>query len=728
MPFFHKNNGYLFYLCLSGTFLSAQQPLFYWDSQQESDCLCPGSWVVHQPPESVDQPIVSWEIGKQSFNLKDSIVEGQQVAVWGQGYFIQAPFAHFHYAPPEAQHWDFYQGASLWARHVIIDAAALEYQQYDQHLSASEVRFLIPAPKFWGKCASLDVDKKHWEMRDLRLTSCPPDNGSWDLRSPLLTYDLESDVLIIEKPTLQWGEYALLTLPDMSFDGVRAQHRLENLPKLSVATQAGIGISFPMLWTRQSESIEVIPEVNLKRGLGMGVNIQKSSVLARGFLQLLPPSDTANRYWMMEVVSASKHDDFEYAYQGALISDEDFVYRYPHVLVFEEELYYMNRAWARHGLGEYGQIQFYGEKLYLSQEAREVGFEVIENTAHAQWDYHKNFLYSQWGVDNFFRYDDTSYWRWYGQQEIYWHPEQQWRFSLIEYPSENFGYGSFDVVQGTPWLDIGIGQLGILILGRSCESYGTSPLIDTTAQPLTFQSLSTLQWHQGRDWISHGLQITPRWKIDLSEDIVAEMCVSYAIDPPEQPWDAISQPYLTPFRDGDRFSPMGINIAGQMWEAQALFDGARWEWVTSEWRRHFYFGRGNASLGAYFHRYFPLDRLSSQTGEVAQLITRYSSDPQQRWGVDCETRFNLIPIKLSRTSLHLKYQHCCWNAGIKALAEQQYDSDTNGMKWQYHLSFNIELVGSGLSSDGIKERAFSLMPQEVGAESLHPFYDRMISG
>lgn len=718
---------FLYFVICSTAFLSAE-PAFYYEAKQNQDCLCQGSWSMLELPDKANQPIISWDISKQSFRLKERIVEGQNVSIWGRGLLIEALKASFRYAPLDKQYWHFSNGASILAKGIAIDTEEVHYYQSHNQLTALEAKFFIKDQGFFGECSSLEIDESKITMHGLQLTPCPPDDKVWDLRSSELSYDFETDALHIERPSLYFGDYALLTLPTMSFDGMRAQHRLENLPHVSVATQAGIGLSFPMLWTRAEESIEFAPEINLKRGPGIGVNIEKSHVLGRAYLQLVPPSETATRYWMAEVVSADASDDFAYAYQGALINDDDFVYRYPHLLVFEERLYYVNRAWARYNLGAIGQVQAYGEKLYRSQEAREVGFEVIENTAHIEWDSHKDFLTSQWGSDIFYRYSNNkSYWRLYGQQQIYWSQDRQFTFKILQYPDESFGYGLSELFAGTPALDIGVGKLSCLVLGRLSSDYGSSPLIDTSAQPLTFSSLSSLEWHQGRDWASSGLQLTPRLTLDLSDDITAHLQVSYAIDQPTQPWSAPTQPYLTPFRENNRFSPIGLDIQGRMWQAQALFDGEFGEWVTSEWRRYFYFGRGEAQVGAYFHRYFPMNRLSTDTQKVAQFLINYHSDPLQAWTMKTETRFNLIPVALERAQMYIKYQHCCWNAGVKATAMQQYDSDTNAMKWHYQLSVSMELVGNGLGSKESRRRSFALMPQKTEAESFNKFYTQMRS-
>lgn len=718
---------YFFYFVIFSTALLSAETAFYYEAKQNPDCLCQGSWTMLEPPEKASEPIISWDIAKQSFRLKESIVEGQNVKVWGRGLFIEAPKAAFRYAPLDKQYWHFSNGASIRAKGIAIDTAEVHYYQSHNELTASQAKFFIKDQGFFGECSSLELHDSTIIMHDLQLTPCPPDDKVWDLRSSELSYNFDADTLYIESPSLYFGDYALLTLPTMSFDGLRAEHRLENLPHISVATQAGVGLSFPMLWTRAEETIEVIPEINLKRGPGIGVNIEKNHVLGRAYLQLLPPSETATRYWMAEIVSADQTDDFAYSYQGALVNDDDFVYRYPHLLVFEERLYYVNRAWARYNLGPIGQVQAYGEKLYRSQEARDVTFEVIENTAHIEWDSHKDFLISQWGSDLFYRYNDKSYWRIYGQQQAYWSQDRQFTFKVLQYPDENFGYGLSELVAGTSSVDIGVGQLSCLILGRLSSDYGSSPLIDTTAQPLSFESLSSLQWHQGRDWVSNGLQITPRLSLELSDEITAHLQVSYAIDKPTQPWTEPTQPYLTPFRENNRFSPVGLNIQARMWEAQALFDGEFGEWVTSEWRRYFYFGRGEAQVGAYFHRYFPMNRLSTETQKVAQLLMNYHSDPMQAWTMKAETRFNLIPVALERAQLHIKYQHCCWNAGIKAAAMQQYDSETNAMKWQYQFGLSMELVGNGLGSKESRRRAFDLMPQKTEAEFFNSFYSQMRS-
>lgn len=717
---------YFWALLLPLVATAADAKIFYYEKQHHDSCLCQGSWVIPQLPPEALQPIMSWEIAKQSFRLKEQVVDGQNVSVWGRGLAIQAPQALFRYAPLEEQYWHFSQGVSLLLQGFAAQTDQLEYYQAKGTLMAQETEFFLEKQEFYGQCRSLTLDDKKIMMQDLQLTSCPPEDKVWDLRSPGLVYDREQDVLTIEKPSLYVGDYALLTLPTMAFTGARAQHRLENLPRVSVATGAGMGISFPLLWTREQENIEVIPDINLKRGPGIGVNIEKNSVLTRGYLQLFPPSATAKRYWMVEVISAGKHDNFSYAYQGSLMNDDDFAYKYPNMLLFEDRLYYVNRAWARHNIGRLGQVQFYGEKLFRTQEAREPGFEVIENTAHLQWDFQDNLLTSQWGFDHFYRYHDKSYFRGYGEQHVYWHRDRHWRFKLLQYPDENFGYGLSEAIMGTPQLDIGVGQFNLLFLGRLAADYGSSPLIDTIAQPLSFQSLSTLHWHQGRDWVSHGLQLTPQLTLDLNEDITACLQVSYALDRPTRPWIEESQPYLTPFRGHNRFSPVGIQVKGQQWEAQALFDGEHGEWVSSEWRRSLSLAQGQTQLGVYYHKYFPLDRLSRQTTKVAQFLLQHETDPLQPWIVKLETRFNLIPVKLERAILQFKYQHCCWNAGIKASAIRQYDCEDRVMKWQYRFNFSIELVGSGLSSKEGRKKAFVLMPQRLDAESINPFYRNMM--
>jgi hypothetical protein len=183
---------------------------------------------------------------------------------------------------------------------------------------------------------------------------------------------------------------------------------------------------------------------------------------------------------------------------------------------------------------------------------------------------------------------------------------------------------------------------------------------------------------------------------------------------------------LTPFLQESRFSPLGLSVKGPSWDLQALFDFKSGQWVTSEWRRSFEAFNGLTHVGYYYHRYFPVDRLSYQTSKVAQCVIGYRSAETQPVVVNLETRFNLIPVKLERALLDIKYQHCCWSAGIKAAAMQQYDSDTQSMKWQYQLSFSVELLSTGLATQTTRQNALNLMTTKKDNNNAAPCYHSMI--
>jgi hypothetical protein len=666
---------------------------FNWQPDQ-CNRECPGSWVItERPPLAFYRPQITVAVAKQRFDFKKKLMSGDDLEIVGKSLWIRAKKTQFEYES-SSMRWALKGPVLAWINDLYLEGESAIYDQKREYFEAKNIEFFFQKYNFYGTACSISRQNNFIEIVDLKTSQCPPSHQSWSFRISSMTYDTQADTLVLYKPGLFIYDYEILHIDHFAFDGLRAKNRLENIPRLHIETNSGIALQFPMVWTKKEETLALVPEVNTKQGIGMGVAISKDKVHAKGFVQLMPFQKSEESSWMGSITSKQRNSNFSYGYRGALVSDPAFCYRYPGVVDFWEDLYLVNDGWISKET-EFGKITLSTEKLYRSQEARENDYEVIEYLGRADWSHNGNIRVNA-GADVIHRYNDQTYQRIRWQSEYDLGAQRGFELRLSAYPFDSTYAGALVWATKTYPYRTAVGQWELFFAGSFANEQAVPLLLDTIAQPIGPDFLMNGQWHTGLDWTSSGTWVTPKWTIDLTSRLQAALSIAYALKHPSQPWDAPAQPYLTPFRENDRFSPMSMRIMNERWNGELLWDLLRGECVMAQWGRSLAFEESVVELLIFYHEYYPMDRLSQTVQSVAQFGYQYHSNVEGPWQLDFNVRWDLIPIKISSAGISLVYDDCCWEFSLKAGADRQYDPNTSLVEWHYNLGVGLEIYALGM--------------------------------
>jgi len=693
----------LLFLSLSFSFLSSLEQCQWQSIYCDQDC--PGSWIVlESEPENFRKSQMNVQVAKQRFDFKKKIMSGEDLEIIGKSVWIRAKQTECEYES-SARSW-ILQGPVLAQIHdIYLEGQSALYEQNNEFFQAKNIEFFFKKYHLYGTASSVSKTDRIITFTDLKTTQCPPQHQSWSVRMDSMTYDEETDSLVIAHPGLFIHDYQIWHMNEFSFQGVRAKHHLENIPKLHIETHSGVSLQLPIVWTKENESIALIPEVNTKQGLGIGAVILKNNVYAKGFFQFMSRDQHVDDLsWMVSAASQNTFYKGSYGYQMALVSDSNFGYRYPGAIDFWENLYLVNYGWVAKET-EVGKFTLSTEKLYRSQEARDPQYEVIEYLGRADWSKRDDVQLNA-GADIIYRHHDQAYHRirWAADYDL--GSYRGFSSRLSAYPLEGIYTGAFLWAGKTNIYVTKIGMFECALTGSLANKEAAPLLLDTIAQPISSDFLQNAQWHSGLDWNSQGVWVTPQWTVDFAQDFQSVLSIAYALDRPTQPWESAQQPYLTPFRDVDRFSPVSLRLLGRRWSGEMLYDVLRGECVTAQWGRSIDFPQSVVDLRVFYHKYYPMDRLSQSVQSVAQCQYQYQLKTAGPWNVEWGTTWDCIPIQLSVASFAVAYDECCWKSHIKASTSRQYDPDTQATQWHYKVGIGLEIYALGMLDPKINPWAF----------------------
>ncbi len=685
------------YLCeLLGLALCSQAfglEAFKWQPDQ-CEQECPGSWVVtDQTPRGFHKPQITVSVSKQRFDLKKKLMSAEDLEMVGKSLWVRANKTQFEYES-SSKRWALKGPVLAWINDLYLEGESAIYDQNEEYFEAKNIEFFFQKYNFHGTASSLSKQENLIEIIDLKTSQCPPSHQSWSFRFASMTYNTQSDQLVLYDPGLFIYNYQIFHIDQFAFDGLRAKHQLENIPRLHIETNSGIALQLPIVWTKTEETVALVPEVNTKQGLGIGTAISKNKVHAKGFLQIMPFQNTEQTSWMGSIRSEQITSHFSYGYRGSLVSDPAFCYRYPGVIDFWEDLYLVNYGWMSKET-EFGKITLSTEKLYRSQEARENTYEVIEYLGRTDWS-HNGPIRLNVGADIIHRYNDQTYQRIRWQSEYDLGAQRGFQLRLSSYPLNGTYAGALVWATKTYPYRTPVGKWELFFSGSLANQQIAPLLLDTIAQPIGPDFLFNGQWHTGLDWTSSGSWIAPKWTIDLTPKLQAEISIAYALSSPSQPWDAPDQPYLTLFREQERFSPLSVRIMAEHSNGEFLWDLDRGECVMAQWRRSVTFEESVIDLLVFYHQYYPMDRLSQNVESVAQFGYQYHSQVEGPWQVDWNVKWDLIPIKVACAQISLVYDDCCWEFSLKGGADRQYDPNTSLTEWHYSLGVGFEIYALGM--------------------------------
>ncbi|NBV28170.1 hypothetical protein EBR43_02560 [bacterium] len=688
--------------------------------------ICHGQWYTTYP-ESSDWKASSFlvDLERQRFNLKEKELSGKNLSLVGKGIILEAKTTSLAYDKTKML-WSMEGDVHLQTSSLFLEAEALSFHQNEFRLEADNVHFVLLPQHLHGYAKHFHATKDSFELIDVTYTQCPPDLKIWSIDSQRITYDGDEGLLVIERPELTAYEKTLIRGPTIRVFKNRILNKMVTIPNIKFSSQGSFALRFPMFKNQKEQSIEVVPEINIKYGPGLFTKIFKENVTVSSFAQLIKTHDDP-RAWFLGVKGSGREEKFIYNYEGAFISDQDLVYRYPDIAPNLDQLYAVNRASLKQET-PLGMVQFYTEKLYRYQEARNADFEVIENLANLRLSNYQPDYHYQISGDLFYRYRDRSYRRFLSKATRHLNRNTLLNFKFNHYLEQEMYQASVDFAWQSPdRLLVPALRGNIVFLAKAALEEGLSPLLDTVYMPIHYESLDTLNWHHGSDWSSDGVVIGPRFEWTPQKDLNVNFAINCALKIPKQPWDSNTQPYLTTFGDDHRFSPLGIRIAYQdRFLLSSLVDVAAQKYVSGQLDYNMELSHGQGYVSLFYHHYYPQDRLSLSTDKVAQFNCGYFSKTKEPWQFFVETGLNLIPIKLERMRMGWKYDHCCWESSLGFSCQKGYDPKEGSRKWNYAVTLKAEIRALGFMQLGQEKTLRYLGIQwnkfNMNNELYHPGY------
>jgi hypothetical protein len=666
----------------------------------EENQICHGYWHTTYPEtQEWNDPNFFIELDQQHFNLKEKIMNAKNLSLVGRGMVLEAKGSSLHYEK-DKMFWSLEGDVKFQTASIFIEADEVSFSQNNLSLVADNVHFVLLPQQLHGYAKHFQGTPDSFELSDVIYTQCPPDMNIWSIQSQRISYEAEPGLLVIERPELTAYESTILRGPTIRILKNKVTNRMVTIPNIKIASQGSLSVRMPMLFNQEHQSVEVIPELNFKYGPGLQTKLFKGPVFVNTFAQLFKfTKDPLS--WFMSIQSQEKKQDMIYHYQGSLVSDQDLVYRYPDLTPNVDMLYAVSRASLKKETS-LGILQLYTEKLYRYQEARESNFEVIENLAHARlFDYQPKYLYQISG-DIFYRYGDKAYSRFLAKSTIFSKHALLFNIMLESYPSENFHKACFDGKwRSEPKLFSTRLTGTLLLMGKIAASSGISPLLDTVAMPMHEESLDTLNWHHGSDWVSDGVVIGPRLQWIIAQDLLLKTAINYAVKKPIKPWISATQPYLTSFSGDYRFSPLSISLSfKERFLLSTMIDLVAQKYVYGQLDYSYQLKNAQGYLSILYHHYYPKDTLSYSTEKVTQLNWGYYTQTKDPWQFFIETGVNLIPIKIERFRIGWKYDHCCWESSLGFNCQKSFNPLTQLPKWNYAVTLKAEVRALGFMQLG----------------------------
>jgi hypothetical protein len=516
----------------------------------------------------------------------------------------------------------------------------------------------------------------------------------WFIQTPFISYDDKPGLLIIKKPSLTAYDYKLFEGPDIKVLKNKVTNKMVAMPLVKFSSEGSFSIRAPILFEDNEQRIQVTPELNVEYGPGVHTKIIRDNTTVNAFTNFLKLGNP--RSWFIQAQGAGEDQETIYHYQGAFLSDQELVYRYPDLTPNIDQLYTVSNGSLKKET-PFGTLQFYSEKLYRYQEARSDQFVIVENLASLRLSNYQPTSLFLVTTDLFNVYQDKAYPRGSFKGSKFINRTTTLNGVFVTYPQEDFYQGLLDGQwkSDSYFLTKKI-STSLNLLAKIKLTEGVSPLIDTVAMPIHYDSLETLTWHHGLDWGTNGLVLAPRAQWFSGNTFKIEAAINYALKQPAQPWEATDQPYLTTFRDNNRWSPLGIKltITDQLLMS-TLFDLSTKECVYGQLDYFYKTKNIYAYASVFYHHYYPLDTLSYTTGKIAQFNMGYYTKIQEPSQFFIETGFNLIPIELERFKIGWRYDYCCWESAIGFGCQKSYDPQTQVPKWNYSVSIKAELRALG---------------------------------
>jgi len=686
----------LYVLFFSIGHAAIQDDKFYWVCAA-CDQKCPASWSIDERvPAGFSWNTLQIDVQKQRFDLKKKIMRGESIEIFGKSIWIRSPRTMFDYHP-HSMRWSLSGPVLVHMPGVYLEADSAIFDQNDERFLGNELKFFLPKYALYGTATSCLLENKKLQIDDLTATQCDIIDPSWYMHIQKLEYDMDEDLLQLSDVGVFLWDYEIFYASEFVYQGLRSKRALESIPRIQIETQSGPALVWPILWTNEAEELEIIPQINFKNGISLGANVVKNNIHAKVFMQTIPFGNNPQESWMISVSSQQNDlESFNYGYQGSLVSDPNFCYRYPGAISFWQQLYLVNQGWIEKQT-PLGLLRVSTEKLYRSEQAHQANYEVIEYLGRADWTSNDRLTRLNVGADLIHRYNDDCYVRTRLEGNTYVLDDFYLKHRLSAYPIEEQFVGS--LWWKVPLIEIhgGAGNLKIIAAGSLSEQTSTDPiLLDVIAQPISYDFFVSPGWHQGLDWGSNGAWITPIWKMSLDENITSEVSCAMAIKSPSNPWSAAGQPYLTPFRDKHFLSPISIRVSGGSWDVATLYDTATNEWVRAEMMHNMYYSTKHIRSGIFYHKYYPLDRLSQQVQSVAQYYCLYENLPENPSKMRIEMTWDLIPIQIAQAKVSFGYEDCCWSWKVSGGVDKEYDPETNGSQWHYKFGFSIDFQALGM--------------------------------
>ncbi len=662
-----------------------------WECGENKSCV--GEWSGLDAFHS-SQKNYTLSIKKQRFHLKLKEMQGEDFLLESEHFFLSAPSALFLYDSNDRA-WTFPEGLVGKFENFYWEADQALYFQKSHTVVAQDVQVLLVTTGFVGQAEDLEYSEDRIFLKNIEISQCSQKNPSWSLKAESLLYTGDDDLLVIRSPKIFFYDYQILSFEEFRFEKNQARHALRGVPSFSLATGSGLTLKNPRLWTYDDHKIEITPQINSKNGIGADLKIEKNNFFAEGFVQFGIFSDHQPLSWLAKTAYSEKTGRVYFGYDAALVSDDQFYYRYPFLVSFWRDRYLPSRAWIDQKT-DYGQFRIFSEKLQRTAQSKNTDTQVSEYLFQAQWTSNHKGSQSA-GFDVIHRDDDEIYHRvktcnsWFlGNQIDFSHG---FSFYTREQAFNGFMHAHVPLYS----LSTPIGDYHWFYVGQKSLRYGPQLGLDVIAQPITRDFLYNAHKHHGLDWSDDAHWVVSQWNIATNSIFDIETAIAwtwFSIDPP---WEAPNQPYLTPFRDDDVFSPFSLRIFNAAVDFATLIDFKRSEIVYFAASAPVYRDSEQSVLvTSLYHKYYPSNALSTDVSKVAQIQFGYSYRPPQSWFFESSQRYDLIQMQLEEADLSFGYEDCCWLARWQIDASKQYNPENGQIEWRYKAGMQFEFKSSGL--------------------------------
>jgi hypothetical protein len=274
-------------------------PFTHW-LVDEDNHICHGQWYTTYP-ESSEWKDASFlvDLEHQRFNLKEKELNGKNLSLVGKGLILEAKTTSLAYDKTKML-WFMEGDVHLQTSSIFIEADSLSFHQNELILDADNVHFILLPQQLHGYAKHFHGTKDSFELTEVTYTQCPPDLKIWSIDSQRIAYQGDQGLLIIERPQLTAYERTLIRGPTIRVFKNRILNKMVTIPNIKFSSQGSFALRFPMFKNQNEQSIEVVPEINVKYGPGLFTKIFKENFTVSSFAQLIQTHDDP-RAWFVGI-------------------------------------------------------------------------------------------------------------------------------------------------------------------------------------------------------------------------------------------------------------------------------------------------------------------------------------------------------------------------------------------------------------------------------------------